>query len=447
MAPFNVGFLPLARINFDMEAAGKTLAASTALLKRLSPAVRCPEKHLATYDEMTDWIKANMPFDFVIVQASTFIDPRFCLEYLKLLDCPVLLWGVREPSVAEGTRLKLNSLTGVFALSQLMYQLGAEYEFIYGDPDEAPVIAAVTRWLKAGEVAAKVRSMKMGVIGSIPPGYFFSLEEEVMLRDKVGPQIVPVEVYKLIKLMEKIDEPTRKAVFGDLVKEVPSFAKLSPERQSAVAGFYAVVRDFIDQNKLDAICGRCWPDSFEGLDIAFCSVYGMLSNLLPVGCEADQGGTISLSILSWLAGNAPAYLADPVALDEKADTMTYWHCGFGSPSLAKPGYEIDVVGHPNRKVPPSFSFPLKPGRVTVCRLGKGRNGYRLLVAGGESVDAPLQFAGTSAVVRMDGGSETFVRRLADEGWEYHIALVYGDVREELATLGRLLKIEVIRSDC
>jgi L-fucose isomerase-like protein len=242
--------------------------------------------------------------------------------------------------------------------------------------------------------------------------------------------------------MDAIDGPTRKQVFAGLAAEVPSFAKLSPERQSAVAGFYQAVRDFIAQNKLDAICGRCWPDSFEGLDIAFCSVYAMLSNLLPVGCEADQGGTLSLAFLSWLAEGAPAYLADPVALDEKNDTMTYWHCGFGSPKLARPGTDIDVVGHPNRKVPPSFSFALKPGRVTACRLGKGRNGYRLLIGGGEAVDAPLQFSGTSVVVRMDGGSETFVRRLADEGWEYHIALVYGDVREELATLGRLLGVEV-----
>ncbi|MDL2272669.1 hypothetical protein LJC23_06535 [Desulfovibrio sp. OttesenSCG-928-I05] len=445
MSSFRVGFLPLARVNFDMEAAGETLAASKALLNWLSPAVCCPDQHLSTYDMMTDWIKANGPFDFLIAQASTFIDPRFCLEYLQSTDCPVLLWGVREPSIAEGTRLKLNSLTGVFALSQLMYQLGRDFEFIYGNPHEEQVKTAIKRWLKAGEVASRVKNMKMGVIGSIPPGYFFSLEEEVMLRSQIGPQVVPVETYKLFKLMEKIDEPTRKTVFAELVKEVPAFAKLSPERQSAVAGFYQVVRNFIDENKLDAICGRCWPDSFEGLDIAFCSIYAMLSNHLPVGCEADQGGTLSLALLSWLADNAPAYLADPVALDEANDTMTYWHCGFGSPKLAKPGTEIDVVGHPNRKVPPSFAFPLKPGRVTLCRLGKGRNGYRLLIGSGESVDAPLQFSGTSAVVRMDGGSEKFVRRLADEGWEYHIALVYGDLREELVTLGRLLNVEVIKA--
>ena len=445
MPSLRVGFLPLARVNFDMEAAGQTLAASKALLNRLSPAVHCPDQHLSTYDMMTDWIKANGPFDFIIVQASTFIDPRFCLEYMQALDCPVLLWGVREPSIAQGTRLKLNSLTGVYALSQLMCQLGRDFEFIYGNPEEEKIEAAIARWLKAGDVACRVRNMKMGVIGSIPPGYFFSLEEEVMLRSQLGPQVVPTEVYKLFKQMDKIDEDTRKKVFAGLAAEVPAFNTLPAEKQSAIAGFYQVVRNFIDDNTLDAVCGRCWPDSFEGLDIAFCSIYAMLSNLLPVGCEADQGGTISLAMLSWLSDNAPAYLADPVSLDEAADTMTYWHCGFGSPKLAKTGTEIDVVGHPNRKTPPSFAFPLKPGRVTVCRLGKCSSGYRLLVGGGESIDAPLQYSGTSAVVRMDGGSESFVRRLANEGWEYHIALVYGDVREELVTLGRLLNVEVVKA--
>ncbi len=444
MTSFRGGFLPLARINFDMEAAAECLAASRAMLSRISPDILCPEKHLCTYDEMTAWIEANKPFDFIIAQASTFIDPRFGLEYLQRLPCPVVIWGVREPSIAAGTRIRLNSLTGAIALTQIAKQLGRRFEFVYGDPGEAEVERTFARWARAAEAYNKVQGMRMGVIGSIPPGYFFSLEEEVQLRSRLGPQVVPIELYKLFHNMDAVDAAARQAAFEACAAEVPDLRSMSPERQANMGGFVKVIQDFIDQNSLTALCGRCWPDSFEKLGIAFCGIYGLFSAQLPVGCEADMGGTVSIALLSWLSGG-PAYLADPVSLDEKADTMTFWHCGYGAPALAAPGTAIKVVGHPNRKMPPSFEFALKPGRVTLCRVGKGDGGrYRLLVASGESVPAPVQFSGTSVVVRMDGGSKRFLDSLANQGWEYHIALGYGDMREELDTLGTLLDMDTVR---
>ncbi len=446
MSQLRAGFLPLGRINFDMEAAGKCLAQSKEMLKNLSPGIICPEGHLNTYDDMTSFIKANAPFDFIIVQAATFVDPRFCLEFRQLLKCPVLLWGVREPSIAEGTRLRLNSLTGVMAQSQLMHQLGAEYEFIYGNADEPKVRDAVARWVRAGEVAARIRGMKLGVVGSIPPGYFFSLEEEVHLRSKLGPQVVPIEVYKIIHQVNQMPAAEKKAVFEQISAPFPGMKEMPEEKQLNFAGFYKAVRNFVDQNKLDAICGRCWPDSFEGLGIAFCAAYSLIGSDIPVGCEADQGGALTQAMLSWLGG-MPGYLADVVALDEKADTITMWHCGYGSPKLANPNRPLNIGVHPNRRMPPIFEFPMKPGRVTLSRLGKRREGgYRLFVAGGECQDEPLQFAGTSAVIKVDHGSEPFLRKLIDQGWEYHVGMVHKDVREELATLGRLMGIEVIRMD-
>ncbi|MDR1536203.1 MAG: hypothetical protein LBU64_14130 [Planctomycetota bacterium] len=444
MQDYRAGFLPLARVNFDMEAAAACLAESKAMLNRVAPEIICPDKHLTGYDEMIAWIGANGPFDFVVAQASTFMDPRFGLEYLRLLDCPTVIWGVREPSIAAGTRIRLNSLTGAIALTQISRQLGRDFEFVYGNPGEEAVETAVARWAKAAAAAARIRDMRLGVIGSIPPGYFFSLEEEVQLRSRLGPQVFPIEMYKLFHRMESVGEAARRAEFEKAAAKVPALREMPGDKQLVMGGFCKVVRDFIDQNRLTALCGRCWPDSFERLGIAFCGIYGLFGAELPVGCEADMGGTVSIAMLSWLSGG-PAYLADPVSLDEKADAMTFWHCGYGAPALANPREPIKVVGHPNRKLPPSFEFSLKPGRVTICRLGKGAAGrYRLLVAAGDCRDAPVQFSGTSAVVTMDGGAKRFLDRLANQGWEYHIALGYGDLREELATLGRLLGVEVVR---
>ncbi|MDR3078412.1 MAG: hypothetical protein LBV15_06585, partial [Planctomycetota bacterium] len=237
-----VGFLPLARPTFDMEAAAACLARSKAMLGRLGPDFVWPEGHLAGYDEMIAWIKAHGPFDLVLVQAATFVDPRFALEYLRLIDCPALIWGVREPSIAAGTRIRLNSLTGAIALTQLSRRLGAAYQFVYGDPGEPELEKTLSAWLRAAETAARVRRMRLGVIGSIPPGYFFSLEEEVQLRSRLGPQVMPIEVYKLFHRMEGVDREARLEEYGTAAAEVPDFRSLPEEKRRAMGGFCRVLR-------------------------------------------------------------------------------------------------------------------------------------------------------------------------------------------------------------
>jgi L-fucose isomerase-like protein len=88
-------------------------------------------------------------------------------------------------------------------------------------------------------------------------------------------------------------------------------------------------------------------------------------------------------------------------------------------------------------------FPLKPGRITIARLCDARNNTRMIVAGGEVVRAPMSFTGTSAVVRIDGGTDAAMRGLLDHALEHHVAIVYGDHRGAVRAIGRQLGLDVV----
>src|SRR5690606_9419508 len=98
---------------------------------------------------------------------------------------------------------------------------------------------------------------------------------------------------------------------------------------------------------------------------------------------------------------------------------------------------------PNRKMGFALDFGLKPGQVTISRLSKSSDGYRMLIMRGEALDEPKKFNGTTVSVCLDGNAEEMVHTLMMEGFEPHYSIVYADIVDELKELCKLLKIDTV----
>jgi len=95
-------------------------------------------------------------------------------------------------------------------------------------------------------------------------------------------------------------------------------------------------------------------------------------------------------------------------------------------------------------LPLLMEFPLKPGRITVARLSEAGGEYRLVVGGGEMLQAPLSFSGTAGALRFDRPALEVADQIIREGLEHHMAITYGDVVPELLVLARILEMPVLR---
>ena len=69
--------------------------------------------------------------DLIIYQCTTFIGSEFMYELMRKFKCPVIIWAIREPSI-DGTRLKLNSLTGAFSAGNSVYTQDRDFDFVFG---------------------------------------------------------------------------------------------------------------------------------------------------------------------------------------------------------------------------------------------------------------------------------------------------------------------------
>lgn len=70
-----------------------------------------------------------------MLQNITFANAAYASEVLKRFACPIVLWTLREP-VIDGTRLRLNSLTGAYSAGNAITAFRGEgkFEYIFGAP-------------------------------------------------------------------------------------------------------------------------------------------------------------------------------------------------------------------------------------------------------------------------------------------------------------------------
>ena len=218
-------------------------------------------------------------------------------------------------------------------------------------------------------------------------------------------------------------------------KNVKDFAKL-----------YKAYTDYVTEGGIGAVSSRCWPDFFTDFGTPVCSVLSLLNAAgVCTSCEADVYGALSMYIGKELTGNS-TFFGDPVSMNEKENTITFWHCGMAACNLARKDTGAVVGVHPNRKIGPAMDFGCEAcEKVTVFRVGRKPDGkFRFFIADGAALDKPKQFIGTSIVVRTASDAKGVVHGSVKDGWEPHFVVIYGNVAAELEKLAHMLNVEVCR---
>ena len=102
-------------------------------------------------------------------------------QVLKRLDCPILLWTLREP-VIDGGRLRLNSLTGAYSAANAIKAFRKEpLQYVYGAPQEAEVRQKIGATIRAAKLKYDMKHLRVAAVGHTPQGFGF----EMCIRDSI----------------------------------------------------------------------------------------------------------------------------------------------------------------------------------------------------------------------------------------------------------------------
>lgn len=438
----NLLYLPVVRRKFDADTAEQMMQATRQQLDTY-PLI-APETSLGDPTELSSYLSSvrNESIAGIIFHNTTFTDA----EFIKLVHewyptTPILLLAPHEPSV--GGWLRLNALTGIMSSGNYLASQHHQFEHVYGNPDEPAVRDKVNSFVKAAMLKADLASLKIGVVGTYPPGFFFSDANAAELRQHFGTQLVH---YNIDDAFDKAYALTP-ATYADQLKYADDhFTGLDTQGDETIrfVKFATLMKQYQADDHLGALASRCWPDFFDKYHSAPGAVWSQLCDQqLPTAMECDIHGALSMYILQEMTADKDAvFLGDFSSMDASDNTMTTWH-DYGAYSLANPKYGVEASVHPNRKVPVSPNMSLKPGQVTFLRVHYNElDGYSLAVLRGTVLDTAPQFNGASGRVQMEENVEKLVDELVENGSESHFAVVYGDYVDDLKALGRLLQLPV-----
>ena len=445
MKKFQVAYIPVGVPTFHLESARKEFDKSVALLTSLCDNVSVPEDMLLSIDKLNEFFDTIDP-DLIILQNITFANAAYASEVLHRFEkAPILLWTLREP-VIDGGRLRLNSLTGAYSAANAIKAFRKEkFEYVFGAATEDKVKEKISATIRAAFLKFKMKNLKLAAIGHTPQGFGFGRALDLELLEKFGVRLESIEARELIDKAKAFTDEECASYLEDAKKRMKGLENTPEKNAKDFARLYKAYEEYVKDNNIGAVASRCWPDFFTSFGTPVCAVLAMLNDLgVAASCEADTYGALSMYLGMELSERA-VFFGDPVSMDEKENTISFWHCGTAACSLARNDTGAQVGEHCNRHIGPTLEFGCKASdKATIFRIGRDSEGaFRFFIATGEILDRPKQFLGTSLVVKTASSAEKIVYKTVEDGWEPHYVVIYGDVSSELTVLAHMLNVDIV----
>lgn len=439
MKDFIPVYIPVGVPTFHLESARDLFERSIKLLRTADPSFVIPGDMLLSVDAMNEYIQDLDP-DLIVFQDLTFANAAYMSEVAGRFSCPILLWTLREP-VIDGTRLRLNSLTGAYSAANAMRLSGrTDFEYVFGSPEESAVISKIEACIKAAGIRKEMKELRLATVGEPPQGFGFGRAHEDELKEVFGAGIVSVSVPEMISRARSYTD-AECAEYMERSRELTAGLDKTPEKNLRDhARLYKAYSEYIKENCIGALASRCWPDYFTEYGTPVCAVLSMLNDDgTAAACEADVYGALSMWTGMKLS-SSPVFFGDPVSLNEEENTLTFWHCGTAACSLARKDTGAVVGVHPNRKIGPAMDFGCEAfPEATIFRIGREPDGsYRFFILEGEALDKPKQFTGTSIVIKTTAPVREAVENSVLDGFEPHFAVIKGHHADTLKVLAKML---------
>ncbi len=446
---FTIGYVPCAKSSWADARLDQIREQGLAVLKEAMPdATVAGGDALITTDQEADQLAdtfAQSQVDVLVIHFTTFALGTIVPMLAKRLKVPVVFWSMPEPPM-QGGRLSANSFCAVNMNAHTLWKLGHDYLHVHADMNEA--LPKLQGQLKVCACRKQLSQFKLGLLGNRVPGFYTSDANELLLRRELGVEIELITLWELVELSRKIDPSLQQQGLVQLTQSASNHGVESEELNKSAA-LYQALMQLKDKYQLDSFAVRCWPEFGDLFGVSVCAVSSMLNDIaIPVGCEGDVYGTLTMAIQHTLTGNLP-FFCDLISIDGDNNTGVTWHCGAAPKSLCSTDAEPQLHKHSiidgGEVKGITVEFPIKPGRVTMARLSENQtgDGYRMLITSGTAEKTSQLLRGNPMQIKFDVDLPTLAQTLVYQGFEHHFSVVHGEIVPQLIDLCRLLKIEPV----
>ncbi len=441
--PTRVGLVCLARLTFEADLAAQWYVKAQEMVRGLDGIQLCAvEKQVI---EQTDADAAMAELRAANIDALVILSGTFALGGLaqrlaqSFPNLPLLLWAWPEPQEQTG-KLRLNSLVGAHVNASNLYKLGYRPTTLYAALDDPRAAKTIAQFARVAGIRRDLQQLRLAFIGGHAPGFEDLAVDKFALRRALGVEIIDVGLETIVAKARAIAAERVQASKPDMLKSFDDVSEVNEIKGDLFAALILAMRDLAAEGNFGAMTLKCWGDLVVAYGIAGCGAVSVLTDMgLFTGCEGDIMGTLSMLIARRLTGVHP-FLTDFVSVDEATNTGMLWHGGCAPVSLAREDQPRHLFSHFAAGKGLTAGFALKPGRVTILRLGDDGRNLRMIATTGQALESEMQVRGTLTRVEFDSNAMAFLNEMLSNGWEHHLVMAYGEIVPELEMLAHALDV-------
>lgn len=433
----NLGVVCLARTTFDFAAAAEIYAKIKKDLMKIEHVKFNFIDDLVI--EVDDAQKAantlsTKNIDALIVISGTFHLGHLILELDKVINKPILLWGLNELPY-NGGKIRLNSVCGVNLNASNLYKSGNRqyYATISDSVDE--------NWIDAIRIKSALSKAHIGIAGFRAHGFFNLGFDELTSYKEMGIILDHYELEDIFNVdvnTEEINERSEK------LKTIFDISEITEMQLFKVAELAAKLKKFVNNNKITALAIRCWPEFAGNYGISPCAAMSLLqSEDMLLGCEGDVEGAISMLAHRAVGAQTP-FLADLSQVDIEKNFALMWHCGVAPCNLwdGKCTRSLDTYFAGGKGV--TADFVMKSGEVMITRIDSSQGKFRVFMQMGKGIPMDKLLKGTYVKVEFENHIKDVLDKVIYSGVAHHVSLVYGDYTKPFEIFAKIKGWEIIR---
>jgi len=445
LAKARVGFLVIGRKRpgFDPEWGALMETQAWAALQAMEGQAVRPETRVvddATLRQALDELR-QARCDALVVLQPTMGDGRLAPILAQLWDAPVVLWAT--PERPDGNKVSACSLVGTHGFASLFRQLDRPFELAYGHPDDETTRGQLALAIRLTSAGHALRGAKIGLVGAHAPGFINMQVDPAALSRDLGPQL---HHFGLQELMDMMQDQDAASVQTDIkaVKAlgVPIEDGLDDDDLAMNSRYYLAMRALMDNEHLDALAVRCWPElpNVTG-HWPYLAMMRLAEDGRVVALEGDVDGALTGLIGKWL-GLGAGYISD--WLEHDSETITLWHPGTAVRRVCQPG-SLRLGRHFNDDKPLVVNAVLKADLpITLCRVWRCDGRYRMTACHARTVPVRRELLGAHGVAALeDRNPAEWFDTLCHEGMPHHVIVFEGRHAEVLKRFARQLRLPLI----
>jgi L-fucose isomerase len=392
--------------------------------------------------------------DGTILNIAVFAFPNYIVLAVQEGRGPYLLLGPHDS--------RYPGLTGLLAAGGALNQVGIPHERLWGDLEDERLPREVLAFARAAAAATRLRGQVYGLIGGRSIGMYTGVAPTELWQRLFGVDVDHVDQSEIVRRAPQVSSDEVRLAHHWLEKHVSEIVydsvQLTPEKLDFELRCYIALKEIVSSRQLDFVGLKCHFDMSEFYSVQ-CLSAAFLNDPydwrgpkqpVPLACEADSDGALTMQLLTLVSGK-PSCLLDLRFFDPEKTVYVMPNCG-AAPTWFAARSQDPVENLARVRIVPSIAkyagggahveFVFAEGELTLARLTRSPDGYRMIIMKGEAQDYPVQeVIGANpkwphAFVRLNQTPMELVQNLQAN----HVHAVAGDYQKELTTLCRIQNI-------